>query len=88
MSPLLVDTAAAAAGEPKDSRTREERIADYMKKHKEQERDAERLQSTDERDRGYNASKRDYQEVSEEEMEAYRLARVHAEDPMAAFMSK
>lgn len=79
-----------------------------MKKHKEEETEAERLLSMDERQRKYNSAKRDFKvrksilpvamssnmlalipkEVSEEEMEAYQLARVHHDDPMAQFMSK
>ena len=78
----------AAGGDGGDKRTREQRIADFMKKHKEEEAAAERMMAKGERERGYNSAKRDYKEVSEEEMEAYRLARVHKEDPMAAYMDK
>lgn len=99
---------------------RRRKIAAYMKQHKDEEKEAERLLSMDERQRKYNSLKRDFkassagmmaaglsladrltfccccflfhvctaQEVSEEEMEAYRLARVREEDPMAQFMSK
>jgi pre-mRNA-processing factor SLU7 len=79
---------ATAGGSGDDGRTREQRIADFMKKHRDDEQEASRMLAKDERDRGYNSAKRDFKEVSEEEMEAFRLARVHKEDPMAAYMGK
>ena len=57
-----------------------------MRKHEKEAADAERELQKDERDRSYNSRKRDYSEVNEEEMEAYRRKRVHEDDPMRSFL--
>lgn len=40
----------------------------------------------DERKRPYNSLKGDYREVTEEEMEAYRIKRRQEDDPMKDFL--
>lgn len=40
----------------------------------------------DERKRPYNSHKGDYHEVTEEEMEAYRMKRRQEDDPMKDFL--
>ena len=40
----------------------------------------------DERKRPYNSLKGDYRDVTEEEMEAYRLKRRQQDDPMKDFL--
>lgn len=56
-----------------------------MKKHEEEEKEAERLMQMDERHRPFNSGGGDV-EMTEEEMEAYRRKRVKTEDPMAKFL--
>ncbi|EDQ87206.1 uncharacterized protein MONBRDRAFT_37998 [Monosiga brevicollis MX1] len=75
-----------AAAEDDDDEAREKRIKEYMEKHRKQEREADRLMSMDERSRPFNSMKESEHKMSEEEMEAYHRTRVHADDPMAAFM--
>jgi pre-mRNA-processing factor SLU7 len=79
---------------PKGKKTKEERKKeeeDKKKKleeaiRKEEEKAKEHVEK-DERKRKYNSASGDTYEVSEEEMEAYRLKRTRGDDPMAAFLA-
>jgi len=46
-----------------------------MKKHQEQDKKADEELNKNERDRSYNSLKRDHAEVTEEEMEAYKMGK-------------
>eukprot|EP00049_Salpingoeca_infusionum_P003174 m.64242 g.64242 ORF g.64242 m.64242 type:complete len:625 (-) comp11995_c0_seq1:314-2188(-) len=73
--------------EARNERRRQRKIKKYMKKHKAQDAEAERTLAMGDRARPFNSGKGDSFEVTEEELEAYRLAKGRADDPMAQFMS-
>eukprot|EP00730_Choanoeca_flexa_P015320 TRINITY_DN7013_c0_g1_i3.p1 TRINITY_DN7013_c0_g1~~TRINITY_DN7013_c0_g1_i3.p1 ORF type:complete len:573 (+),score=178.86 TRINITY_DN7013_c0_g1_i3:58-1776(+) len=78
----------AADADEDDDEARLARIKAFQKKHKAAEKEAERLMKMDERARPFNSGRGDDQQVTEEEMEAWRLAQQREEDPMAKFLSK
>jgi len=80
---------------PKGKKTKEERKKEEEDKKKKledavrkEEEKAKEYVEKDERKRKYNATSGETYEVTEEEMEAYRLKKSRFEDPMAAFVSK
>ncbi len=78
---------------PKGQKTKEEKKKEEKEKQEKLEkalRDEEEKQKKyvekDERKRKYNSLSHDTYEVTEEEMEAYNVKKIRAEDPMAAFL--
>ena len=63
-------------------------ILQALKNEERLQREADRLLSVDERKRPYNSLRGDYHEVTEEEMEAYRMKRRNVDDPMNAFKDR
>ena len=57
-----------------------------LRKEERNQQEADKLLAMDERRRPYNSLKGDYHEVTEEEMEAYRLKRRQEDDPMKDFL--
>lgn len=58
-----------------------------MQEEDKQQREAERLLQMDERKRPYNSMKAsDTKEVTEEELEAFRIKRRQEDDPMKDFL--
>eukprot|EP00045_Choanoeca_perplexa_P017789 m.266908 g.266908 ORF g.266908 m.266908 type:complete len:562 (+) comp17631_c0_seq2:62-1747(+) len=78
----------AADVDEDDDAAREARIKAFQKKHKAAERDAERMLQMDERSRPFNSGQGDTGQMTEEEMEAWRLTQQREDDPMAKFLSK
>ena len=57
-----------------------------LRQEERNQQEADKLLAMDERRRPYNSLKGDYHEVTEEEMEAYRLKRRQEDDPMKDFL--
>lgn len=57
-----------------------------LRKEERHQQEAERLLAIDERKRPYNSLKGDNLDVTEEELEAYRLKRQQQDDPMKDFL--
>ena len=57
-----------------------------MKQQEKDEKEADELMNQDERSRSYGAVKGNFDEPTEEEMEAYRLRLNRSDDPMSNFM--
>lgn len=77
---------------PRGKKTKEEKLKEEQDKLdrltkalKAEEEKAGEYVEKDERKRGYNALAHETYEVSEEEMEAYRMKKMRSEDPMRAF---
>eukprot|EP01116_Phalansterium_solitarium_P012981 TRINITY_DN2977_c0_g3_i1.p1 TRINITY_DN2977_c0_g3~~TRINITY_DN2977_c0_g3_i1.p1 ORF type:complete len:541 (+),score=181.76 TRINITY_DN2977_c0_g3_i1:146-1768(+) len=83
---LVEQHAADGKKQPKKKETEQEKQARFQKALKDEDSRAKGVEK-DERKRSYNSFK-DTTEVTDEQMEAYRLKRVHADDPMAAYLSK
>ena len=76
-----------AEAEARKQRERHERIAKFMRKHKDDERRADTELAKDERSRSYYSGRGDgAAEVGEDEMEAYHLAKRNKDDPMARYL--
>lgn len=92
----LVD--AAKQGTTKKQREKELREKEEREKREKEERFQKALKAEeelkhatvekDERKRGYNSRTKDDYVVTDEDMEAYRLKRVRADDPMKDFVEK
>ena len=63
-------------------------ILQALRKEEKHRREADRLLAMDERKRPYNSLRGDYREVTEEEMEAFRMKRRNADDPMNSFKDR
>ena len=57
-----------------------------LRQEERNQKEADRLLAMDERKRPYNSLKGDYRDVTEEDMEAYRLKRRQQDDPMKDFL--
>eukprot|EP00053_Salpingoeca_punica_P020562 m.211894 g.211894 ORF g.211894 m.211894 type:complete len:582 (-) comp19096_c0_seq1:227-1972(-) len=68
-----------------DEAKHKKELAEAMERISREEKEAEAMLKLDERDRNYNSLRRDHKEVTEADMEAYRLKRARADDPMANF---
>lgn len=69
-----------------DEETKREKLNKALRKEEHNQQEADRLLAMDERKRPYNSLKGDYRDVTEEEMEAYRLKRRQQDDPMKDFL--
>lgn len=69
-----------------DEETKREKLNKALRKEERNQQEADRLLAMDERKRPYNSLKGDYRDVTEEEMEAYRLKRRQQDDPMKDFL--
>eukprot|EP01087_Luapelamoeba_hula_P011723 TRINITY_DN3224_c0_g1_i1.p1 TRINITY_DN3224_c0_g1~~TRINITY_DN3224_c0_g1_i1.p1 ORF type:complete len:639 (-),score=171.16 TRINITY_DN3224_c0_g1_i1:59-1975(-) len=95
-APTTTTAATPAALTPRGEKTAEEKEADEAARKErlrvailEEERKAGAYVEKDERKRGYNSrDAHNAHDVTEEEIEAYRLTRQRTEDPMHAFLEK
>ncbi|XP_066024637.1 pre-mRNA-splicing factor SLU7-like [Pocillopora verrucosa] len=69
-----------------DEEVKKEKLNKALRKEERNQKEADRLLAMDERKRPYNSLKGDYHEVTEEEMEAYRMKRRQEDDPMKDFL--
>ncbi|XP_022800095.1 pre-mRNA-splicing factor SLU7-like [Stylophora pistillata] len=69
-----------------DEEDKKEKLNKALRKEERSQKEADRLLAMDERKRPYNSLKGDYHEVTEEEMEAYRMKRRQEDDPMKDFL--
>ncbi|XP_068708716.1 pre-mRNA-splicing factor SLU7-like isoform X1 [Montipora foliosa] len=69
-----------------DEETKREKLNKALRKEERNQQEADRLLAMDERKRPYNSLKGDNRDVTEEEMEAYRLKRRQQDDPMKDFL--
>ncbi|XP_029209163.1 pre-mRNA-splicing factor SLU7-like isoform X1 [Acropora muricata] len=69
-----------------DEESKREKLNKALRKEERHQQEAERLLAIDERKRPYNSLKGDNLDVTEEELEAYRLRRQQQDDPMKDFL--
>lgn len=69
-----------------DEEVKRDKLKKALRKEERNQQEADKLLAMDERRRPYNSLKGDYHEVTEEEMEAYRLKRRQEDDPMKDFL--
>ncbi|EDO27493.1 predicted protein, partial [Nematostella vectensis] len=69
-----------------DEETKRIKLKKALRAEEKQQRQAEQLLAMDERSRPYNSLRGDTKEVTEEEMEAYRMRRRQGDDPMKDFL--
>ncbi|KAJ7385584.1 mRNA splicing protein [Desmophyllum pertusum] len=69
-----------------DEDVKKEKLNKALRKEERDQQEADKLLAMDERKRPYNSLKGNYHEVTEEEMEAYRMKRRQEDDPMKAFL--
>ncbi|GAU99106.1 hypothetical protein RvY_10150 [Ramazzottius varieornatus] len=80
-------SSSSSEDEEGEEEKRKKKVAAALKAQEEQQKEAERLMNVDERRRPYNSLAAP-KKITEEEMEAYQLRKVHADDPMAGFMNR
>ncbi|KAL9982861.1 hypothetical protein ACROYT_G004970 [Oculina patagonica] len=69
-----------------DEDAKREKLNKALRKEERNQQEADRLLAMDERKRPYNSLKGDSHDVTEEEMEAYRMKRRQEDDPMKDFL--
>nr|XP_058940781.1 pre-mRNA-splicing factor SLU7-like [Pocillopora verrucosa] len=69
-----------------DEEVKKEKLNKALRKEERNQKEADRLLAMDERKDPCNSLKGDYHEVTEEEMEAYRMKRRQEDDPMKDFL--
>jgi len=72
----------------KEEKEQKEREARFQRALQAEEELKKTVQEKDERKRKYNSLSRDDYKVTDEDMEAYNLKRVHSEDPMKEYIGK